>query len=223
MGDTRFNERAWLAWLLKVRVIVISALLAVELLIARLTPNNVNVRLFETVIVVWFTVSFFFMFLVSLWQETKHQAIVQIFTDLAFITALVYVTGGIDTFFNFLYPLAIIVASVLLPRYWAYLTAAVSFICFGALLELIYFERIPSFQFSARGDLRSLQIVIIINFCAYLAVHIFPVRWPPSCVRPVLNFATKAANCSAFRHCMKMSSIPFAVHLSPPILKAGSH
>jgi len=68
MGDTRFNERAWLAWLVKVRVIVISALLAVELLIARLTPNNVNVRLFETVIVVWFTVSFFFMFLVSLWQ-----------------------------------------------------------------------------------------------------------------------------------------------------------
>jgi two-component system sensor histidine kinase PilS (NtrC family) len=170
MGDTRFNERAWLAWLVKVRVIVISALLAVELLIARLTPNNVNVRLFETVIVVWFTVSFFFMFLVSLWRETKHQAIVQIFTDLAFITALVYVTGGIDTFFNFLYPLAIIVASILLPRYWAYLTAAVSFICFGALLELIYFERIPSFQFSARGDLRSLQIVIIINFCAYLAV-----------------------------------------------------
>ncbi|HEX3155431.1 MAG TPA: hypothetical protein VHV32_12440, partial [Candidatus Angelobacter sp.] len=170
MGDIRFNERAWLAWLVKVRVIVISSLLAVELLIARFTPNNVNVRLFETVIVVWFTVSFFFMFLVSLWQDTKHQAIVQIFTDLAFITALVYVTGGIDTFFNFLYPLAIIVASILLPRYWAYLTAAVSFICFGALLELIYFERIPSYQFSARGDLRSLQIVIIINFCAYLAV-----------------------------------------------------
>jgi two-component system sensor histidine kinase PilS (NtrC family) len=170
MGDIRFNERAWLAWLVKVRVIVISILLAVELLIAKLTPNNVNVHLFETVIVVWFVVSFFFMFLASLWQESKRQAIVQIFTDLAFITALVYVTGGIDTFFNFLYPLAIIVASILLPRYWAYLTAAVSFICFGALLELSYFERIPSYQFSARGDLKSLQVVIIINFCAYLAV-----------------------------------------------------
>ena len=120
MGDIRFNERAWLAWLVKVRVIVISILLAVELLIAKLTPNNVNVHLFETVIVVWFIVSFFFMFLASLWQESKRQAIVQIFTDLAFITALVYVTGGIDTFFNFLYPLAIIVASILLPRYWAY-------------------------------------------------------------------------------------------------------
>ena len=170
MGDIRFNERAWLAWLVKVRVIVISILLAVELLIAKLTPNNVNIHLFETVIVAWFIVSFFFMLLASLWQESKRQAIVQIFTDLAFITALVYVTGGIDTFFNFLYPLAIIVASILLPRYWAYVTAAVSFICFGALLELSYFERIPSFQYSARGDLKSLQVVIIINFCAYLAV-----------------------------------------------------
>ena len=170
MGDIRFNERASLAWLVKVRVVVIAFLLAVELLIVHLTPNNVNVRFFETVIIAWFTVSFFFMLLASLWPEYKLQSIVQIFTDLAFTTALVYVTGGIDTFFNFLYPLVIIVASILLPRYWAYLTAAVSFICFGALLELTFFERIPSFQYSARGDLKSLQVVIAVNFCAYLAV-----------------------------------------------------
>jgi len=170
MGDIRFNERASLAWLVKMRVVVIAFLLAVELLIVHLTPNNVNVRYFETVIIAWFTVSFFFMLLASLWQEYKLQSIVQIFTDLAFITALVYVTGGIDTFFNLLYPLVIIVASILLPRYWAYLTAAISFICFGALLELTFFDRIPSFQYSARGDLKSLQVAIAVNFCAYLAV-----------------------------------------------------
>src|SRR5215467_4105545 len=170
MGDIRFNERASLAWLVKVRVVVIAFLLAVELLIVYLTPNNVNVRYFETVIIAWFTVSFFFMLLASLWPEYRLQSIVQIFTDLAFTTALVYVTGGIDTFFNFLYPLVIIVASILLPRYWAYLTAAISFICFGALLELTFFERIPSFQYSARGDLKSLQVAIAVNFCAYLAV-----------------------------------------------------
>jgi two-component system, NtrC family, sensor histidine kinase PilS len=170
MADIRFNERAWLTWLVKVRVIAIACLLAVELLIVALTPNNVQVRLFETVIIAWFTISFLFMFLVSIWQEHQRQAIIQIFTDLAFTSALVYVTGGIDTFFNFLYPLVIIVASILLPRYWAYVTAVVSFLCFGALLELSYFERIPSFQFSARGDLKSLQVVIVVNFCAYLAV-----------------------------------------------------
>ncbi|HET9792595.1 MAG TPA: hypothetical protein VFR08_14960, partial [Candidatus Angelobacter sp.] len=139
MGEIRFNERAWLTWLVKVRVIIISFLLAVELLIVNLTPNNVPVRLFETIIVAWFTISFFFFVLQSLWNEYQPQAITQLFTDLAFVTAVVYVTGGIDTFFNFLYPLVIIVASILLPRYWAYLTAAVSFILFGAVLELTYF------------------------------------------------------------------------------------
>jgi two-component system, NtrC family, sensor histidine kinase PilS len=170
MGDIRFNERAWLAWLVKVRVIIISFLVAVELAIAKLTPNNVNLRLFFTLVLVWYTISVFFILLHSLWQEYKLQAIVQIFTDLAFATGVVYLTGGIDTFFNFLYPLVIIVASILLPRYWAYLTAAVSFICFGTLLELSFFERIPSFQISPRGDLKSLQVVILVNFFAYLAV-----------------------------------------------------
>jgi len=170
MGDTRFNERAWLAWLVKVRVIVISFLLAIELLIVNLTPSNVPTRLFITIILVWYTVSVFFIVLVSLWQEFKLQAITQIFTDLVFVTAIVYVSGGIDTFFNFLYPLVIIVAAILLPRYWAYLTAAVSFILFGTLLELSYFDKLPSFQTSPRGDLKSLQAVVLTNFFAYLAL-----------------------------------------------------
>ena len=170
MGDIRFNERTWLAWLIKVRVIIISFLLAVELLIVNLTPNNVPVHLFETLIVAWFTVSFFFFVLQSLWDEYKPQAIIQIFTDLAFVTGVVYVTGGVDTYFNFLYPLVIIVASILLPRYWSYLTAAISFILFGSLLELCYFEKLPTFQTSGRGDAKSLLLVILLNLFAYLAI-----------------------------------------------------
>ncbi len=170
MGDTKFNERAWLAWLVKVRVIIISFLLAVELLIINLTPTNVPVRLFIAIILVWYTVSVFFIVLHSLSQEYKIQAITQIFADLTFVTAVVYVTGGIDTFYNCLYPLVIIVASVLLPRYWAYLTAAVSFILFGSLLELNYFDKLPTYQLTPRGDAKSLLAVILINLLAYMAV-----------------------------------------------------
>jgi len=170
MGDIKFNERAWLTWLAKVRVAAISFLFAVELVIVNLTPNNVPIRLFETTIVAWFSVSFFFVVLQSLWGDHRLQAITQIFTDLAFVTVVVWVTGGIDTFFNFLYPLVIIVASILLPRYWAYFTAAVSFILFGAILELSYFDKLPSFQSTPRGDSKSLLVIILINFFAYLAV-----------------------------------------------------
>lgn len=170
MANVKSNERSWLAWLVKARVIIISFLLAVELLIINLTPNNVPTRLFVNVILVWYTVSIFFVVLLSLWDEYKLQAVTQIFTDLAFATAVVYVTGGIDTFFNFLYPLVIIVASILLPRYWAYLTAGVSCILYGSLLEVCYFEKIPSYQLSPHGDAKALQAVILINFFAYLAV-----------------------------------------------------
>jgi two-component system sensor histidine kinase PilS (NtrC family) len=170
MGDTRFNERAWLAWLVKVRVIIISFLLGVELLIVNLTLNNVPTRLFVAVILVWYTVSVFFIVLLSLWEEYKLQAVTQIFTDLGFVTAVVYVTGGVDTIFNLLYFPVIIVAGILLPRAWAYLTAAVSFILFGGLLELCYFDKLPSYQVSPRGDLKSLTVVVLSNFFGYLAV-----------------------------------------------------
>jgi two-component system, NtrC family, sensor histidine kinase PilS len=170
MGDTKFNESAWLAWLVKVRVIVISFLLGVELLIVNLSPNNVPTRLFVTVILIWYTVSVFFIVLVSVWEEYKLQAITQIFTDLAFVTAVVYVTGGVDTIFNLLYFLVIIVAGILLPRAWAYLTAAVASILFGGLLELCYFDKLPSYQVSPRGDLKSVTVVVLSNFFGYLAV-----------------------------------------------------
>jgi two-component system, NtrC family, sensor histidine kinase PilS len=170
MGETRFNERAWLTWLVKVRVIVISFLLAVELLIVNLTPNNVPIHLFIGVVLVWYTVSVFFIVLSTLWREYRLQAVVQIFTDLAFVTAVIYVSGGIDTIFNLLYFLVIIVASILLPRYWAYLVAAVSFILYGGLIELCYFARLPSFQISPRGDMNSLMFVVLSNLLGYLAV-----------------------------------------------------
>ena len=46
---------------------------------------------------------------------------------------------------NFLYPLVIIVASVLLPRVWAHWSAALAFILYGTVLELNYYAVVPSY------------------------------------------------------------------------------
>ena len=48
------NERIWLEWLVKVRVIIITILLAIELAIVNLTATNVNRRLFVLVILAWY-------------------------------------------------------------------------------------------------------------------------------------------------------------------------
>ncbi len=166
---TEFNERAWLAWLVKVRVIIITFLVGIELAITRLTPTAVPERLFIVIILLWYTISVFFLLLLTLWTDYRLQSKTQILTDLAFATAIIYVTGGIDTSFNFLYPLVIIVASILLSRAWAYLTAALSFIAFGALLELSYFDKIHSYSVT-HPDLKSLQATILINLFAYTAI-----------------------------------------------------
>ncbi|HEX7962742.1 MAG TPA: ATP-binding protein [Terriglobales bacterium] len=166
---TTFNERVWLAWLVKVRIIILTFLLGIGLAIVRLTHNNIPERGFVSAILLWYTVAVFFLVLHSLWDESGLQARLQVLTDLALSTIVIYITGGIDTSFNFLNPLVIIVASILLPRWWAYLTAALSFIGFGTVLELSYFEVIRSFSVS-QADLHSLQLVILTNLFAYLAV-----------------------------------------------------
>ncbi|HWY67657.1 MAG TPA: ATP-binding protein [Terriglobales bacterium] len=164
-----FDERTWLSWLVKVRIIIITFLLGIGLAIIRLTHTNVSEWAFVSLILLWYTVGVFFLLLQSVWEDYKLQARIQVISDLALTTAVIYITGGIDTSFNFLYPLVIIVASILLPRWWAYLTAAFSFIAFGAILDLSFYQIIRSFSVS-RPDLKSVQLVVGVNFFAYMAI-----------------------------------------------------
>jgi len=164
-----FDERTWLSWLVKVRIIIITFLLGIGLAIVRLTHTNVPERAFVSAILLWYTIAVFFLVLNTLWRDSRLQARVQVLSDLTLTTAVIYLTGGVDTSFNFLYPLVIIVASILLPRWWAYLTAALSFIAFGAILDLSYYQVIRSFSIS-RPDLKAVQFVVGINFFAYMAI-----------------------------------------------------
>ena len=164
-----FNERTWLEWLVKVRVIIITFLLAIELAITTLTTTSVDRRLFIGVFLAWYAVAAAHMIILSFWKDLRTQARVQIATDLVFATLTIYVTGGIDTSFNFLYPLIIIIASVLLSQAWAYYTAGISFVLLGGVLEASFFGFIASYS-TSHVDLKSLQGVIFINGFAYLTI-----------------------------------------------------
>lgn len=164
-----FDERTWLSWLVKVRIIVITFLLGIGLAIVEFTRTNVDERAFVSAILLWYTVAVFFVVLQSLWQDFYVQARIQVLVDLALTTTIIYVTGGVDTSFNFLYPLVIIVASILLPRWWAYLTAALSFIAFGAILDLSYYGVIRSFSLT-RPDLKTVQLIVGVNFFAFMTI-----------------------------------------------------
>ncbi len=163
------EERNWLTWLVKVRLLILTVLLAIELAVIRLTPSPVPVLPFLTAMALWFALSLFFLFLVSVWAESRLQAILQVLSDLVMVTLIVHLTGGIDSSLNFLYPLVIIVASMLLPRVWGFLSGALAFILFGSVLELDYYELIPSFA-TSHPKLKALQVVMFVNLFAYFAI-----------------------------------------------------
>jgi two-component system sensor histidine kinase PilS (NtrC family) len=163
------DERNWLTWLVKVRILILMVLLAIELAVIRLTPSPLPIMPFLTGMVLWFVLSLFFLFLVSVWNEHRLQAILQVLADLAMVTLVVHVTGGIDSSLNFLYPLVIVVACMLLPRVWGYLSAALAFILFGTVIELDYYLVIPSYS-TTHPKLKALQVVIFVNLFAYFAI-----------------------------------------------------
>ena len=167
--EPTFDERAWLAWLVKVRIIVLTFLLGIQLMIAQFTAASIPVKLFVSVLLLWYTLSLFFVLLISFWREHRLHSLLQVLTDLAMTTLVVHLTGGLDSSLNFLYPLVIIVASILLPRIWAYLVAALAFILYGAVLELNYYGAVPSFSTTHPG-LKSLQAIICVNLVAFLMV-----------------------------------------------------
>jgi len=117
--QSMFDERNWLAWLVKVRIIILTFLLGIELAVAQFTPTALPLWLFVSALLLWYTFSLFYVLLLSFWQEHRVQALLQVLTDLAMVTLVVHVTGGVDSSLNFLYPLVIIVACILLPRGWA--------------------------------------------------------------------------------------------------------
>jgi two-component system sensor histidine kinase PilS (NtrC family) len=164
-----FDERNWLAWLVKVRIIILTVLLGVELIVAQFTPSALPFWLFISTVLLWYTLSLFFVLLLSFWREYRLQALLQVVTDLAMVTVVVHVTGGIDSSLNFLYPLVIIVACILLPRGWAYLVGALAFILYGAVLELNYYNIVPSYS-TTHPELKALQAIIFINLFGFLAV-----------------------------------------------------
>ncbi|HXJ87720.1 MAG TPA: ATP-binding protein [Candidatus Binatia bacterium] len=167
--QSTFDERNWLGWLVRVRIFILTVLLAVELAVAQFSPAPVPMRLFISTILFWYCLSLFYVLLLSFWEEHQLQAALQVLTDVALVTLVVHETGGWDSSLNFLYPLVIIVASVLLPRIWAGLVAALAFILYGTVLELNYYEVIPSYCTTHPG-LKTLQAIIFVNLFAFLAV-----------------------------------------------------
>ena len=63
--------------------------------------------------------------------------------DLIFVTLVIFLTGGVESLYPFLYILIIIASSVFLPRSQVLIVASASSILYGSLLDLQYYKLLP--------------------------------------------------------------------------------
>ncbi|MCI0471363.1 MAG: ATP-binding protein, partial [Candidatus Aminicenantes bacterium] len=129
-----------------IRIILLLVLTAATIAVGELTPNP-PFPVFPLILA--FAAGFcaaILNFIFIKIVKVKVAVYLQLILDILLITALVYLSGGIESPFYFLYILPIIVSSISLSRRDTIYIAALSFIIFGALSELMYLEVAPFFS-----------------------------------------------------------------------------
>lgn len=193
--NTTSELQSWLPYVIKIRFVIISFVFAIEFSIRVVVPDPSrpdSIRTLGLFVILWYVVNLFFLIYNQISREYGLQAYLQIFSDICLITAIVHVTGDVDSNYITLYLVAIILASMLLPRGRVFLVAAVSFVVLWFLLELAYLpvlfpQTARDYPFlrvletsslagvdmtdvQARAFLNSLQIKIFVNFFGFFAV-----------------------------------------------------
>jgi two-component system sensor histidine kinase PilS (NtrC family) len=163
------NVAAWLSWLSRVRFFLITLLLALVLVLGKTSALEVSTRLFIPLMILWYTLAIVYSILLRWMPVATWHGPVQLVCDLLMVTALVYLTGTQDSYFIWLYPLAIIVASILFSREATFIVAGLSFILVGGLAELIYYNILPRMQLAVPSS-RQLQTWIFSNLFYFMAV-----------------------------------------------------
>jgi len=169
------DQRKWLSWLIRVRIVIITFLLGIELTIQQmarlqnLTVVQVPMKYFLAVLMFWYALDLIYHILLKINTDHTAQSYVQIILDISMVALVVYFTGGLDSYFYFLFPLTVLMGSIILSRSGAYLVASLTFIQAGVILELSFYGVIP-FYGLVYPDLRELQIKIAANLAAFLAV-----------------------------------------------------
>ncbi len=163
------NVAAWLHWLSRVRFFLITLVLTLVLVLGKSSQMEVSTRLFIPLVILWYTLAVLFSILLRWMPDALWHGPVQMVCDLLMVTGLVYLTGTQDSYFIWLYPTAIIVASILFSRKATFIVAGFGFILLGGLAELIYYNLLPRMQIAVPSS-RQLQTWIFSNLFYFMAV-----------------------------------------------------
>jgi len=164
--------RRHLVWFLFCRVLVITLLLGGTILFQLRSPGRVPHSalspLYLLVIVSYIQAAFSAALLPRI-RGGRLFTQAQIVWDLLFAFSLIYLTGGIDSPFAFLFILVILCASVFWSRKELLLVASASAILYGSLLDLQFYGYLPDIgQVTPQSiDSRSVFYAVFVNVIAF--------------------------------------------------------
>jgi len=153
-------RRKHILWFILFRLIILTTLMITAVGIQFAAPEYVPLTSLYYVIIGVYALSILYLALYFWNRYLSFQAYLQIFFDLLLITFLVYISGGLRGSFYFLYIFSIIAASIVLSNRAAYITAALSCIFFGILVDGMYFGFIPYFQ---SGEPLEISLALVLS------------------------------------------------------------
>jgi len=181
------RQRSWLgplqesagrlSLLMFFRVLMITFLLGATLIVQLREPfltANVSLTGLYALIITVYLLTFFYALLLPRLAPVSAQAYIQSIGDVLMTTVIIYLTGGIESIFSFVYILSIINASFVLYRRGALIIASLSIILYGLVLDLQYYQYItPAYSRGLyTGPYWALELFyrILINMVAFYLV-----------------------------------------------------
>src|ERR1700730_11724560 len=167
--DQNLAMREWLDWLTRVRLLLITLILAVGVLWPQYVPAPSTGHYLLPLVVFWITLGTIHIIVLRWIPNAPWHGALQVTSDVIMISALVYATGLQDSYFISLYLLVIIVASILFSRQAAFGVAAICLIFLGGLTALAYVGRIPR-TFTTVSTATGLRFWFLSNLFGFFAV-----------------------------------------------------
>ena len=164
-------QKRHIFWFILIRMIVVTSILVAVVIIQSSTSAFIPVVPFYYLVLLAYLLSLIYLWFYSWSKEYRVQAYVQTVIDLLIITALVYISGGLSGSMYLLYVFSVVAASVIIDNRAAYITAGLSAILFGLLVDGLYFGIISYFSPDQYRE-RSLGLVLFTIFLAWSLIFL---------------------------------------------------
>jgi len=160
----------------KIKWLILSRLLLAAFLLSSLAFFQYSYHIFQfpSITLIYFAIAVviltgIYWYLLKVDYNLPFLAYIQTTGDILLISWLVFMTGGIDSGFALLYHLTIISASIILYRRGGYLSASLSSILYGGLLDMQYYSMLG---FTRSQNFTPIQVLylLFVNILSFYMV-----------------------------------------------------